>query len=577
MLTYFCAIINFKLKLKMKNFKLVFAAVAAIVLIGFSSCKKDDPEPAAPTMTGITMTGTDKAFSAEVVFSQGVYAKNDKTGDLTNASFSVTVEGGTSTLGSYTVAHTAGATKATIAITLSDIPTGGEAVVIKPASATSIYNENGKAMEATQQQQAAFEGNVIRVVDNGDGTGTTTWTANNVYVLEGIVFVNDGQTLTIEAGTVVKGREGQGENASALIVARGGKLMAEGTADAPIIFTAEADDLNGSVADLDDGLWGGLIILGKAGLNTVPNEQQIEGIPETEARGVYGGSDDNDNSGTITYISIRHGGTDIGEGNEINGLTLGGVGAGTTINHVEVIANKDDGVEFFGGMPNLSHIMVAFCGDDSYDYDQGYRGKGQFWAAIQGFDRGDRLGEHDGGTDPETGEPYAIPEIYNVTYLGRGDGAGKRVITFRDNAGGHYANSIFYGQEKGIDVELLVNQCSYTQFENGNLTLKNNIFYNVGTPNLNVSAADDVDSTTAANANTALEAYYTTAMNTVTDPGFTITASMFNIIPTNPVGGDMAPLPGDAFFQNVDYKGAFEPGSNWAEGWTLASKYMTNK
>ncbi len=561
----------------MKKFNLVFAAMAAIILFGISACNNDDdPEPAAPTMTGVTMSGENTEFTAEVNFSHGVYAKNDKTGDLSKESFNVTVEGGTSTMDAYTVTHTAGGTKATIGITLSDVPSGGENVVVKPASATAIYNEAGKAMSADQSQTAAFEGNVIRIADNGEGTGTTTWTANNTYILDGLVFVNDGQTLTIEAGTIIKGRAGQGENASALIVARGGKIMAEGTAELPIIFTAEADDLNGSVADLDDGLWGGVIILGKAILNTVPGEQQIEGIPQTESRGVYGGTDDNDNSGVIKYISIRHGGTDIGEGNEINGLTLGGVGSGTEISYVEVIANKDDGVEFFGGNPNLSHIIVAFCGDDSYDYDQGYRGKGQFWAAIQGFDRGDRLGEHDGGTDPETGEPYAIPEIYNVTYLGRGDGAGKRVITFRDNAGGHYANSIFYGQEKAIDIELLANECSYTRFENDQLTIKNNIFFNVGDPHLKVSAADDVDPAVADAANTTLANYYTTTGNAVVDPGFTITSDMFNIIPTNPVGDNMAPLPGDAFFMAVDYKGAFKPGENWAAGWTLASKYMTN-
>ena len=555
----------------------LFAALAAIILLGFSACddKNNDPTPASPTMTGISIIGADKDFVANLTFSEGVYSNSDKTGDLTKTSFEVTVTGGTATLVDYTLSHISGETVASFNLNLSDYPSGDESVKIIPASATSIYNATGQAMSADQSQEGSFTGNIITITDNGEGAGTTTWTANNTYLLQGLVFVNDGQVLTIEAGTVIKGKPGQGEEASALIVARGGKIMAEGTAAAPIIFTAEADDLNGSVADLDDGLWGGLIVLGKATLNTVPNEQQIEGIPQTEPRGVYGGSDDNDNSGIIKYVSVRHGGTDIGEGNEINGLTLGGVGSQTVIDYVEVIANKDDGVEFFGGKPNLSHIVVAFCGDDSYDYDQGYRGNGQFWAAIQGFDRGDRLGEHDGGTDPETGEPYAIPMIYNVTYLGRGDGAGKKVITFRDNAGGHYANSIFYNQEKGIDIELLVDQCSYTQFSNENLTIKNNIFYTISAdPIFKISAGDGVDPNVEEEANSIIAAYFASASNEVYDPGFNVTSEKFNIVPTNDVSANMASVPGDAFFQTVNYKGAFEPGNNWTHGWTLVSKYI---
>jgi hypothetical protein len=563
--------------MKMKKINLL-AAMAAIILLGVSACNdKDDPEPAAPTMTGISMSGDEKAYVAAIAFSEDVYSNNDKTGNLSKESFNVTVDGGSATMVDYTVTHTAGESTANINIEMSDYISGAETLTVEPASATSIYNSAAKAMSTDQRQESAFSGNTLIITDNGDGIGTTTWTANNTYVLAGLVFVNSGQTLTIEAGTVVKGRAGQGENASALIVARGGKIVADGTSELPIIFTAEADDLAGSVADLDDGLWGGVIILGNAKLNTVPNEQQIEGIPQTESRGVYGGTNDEDDSGILRYVSIRHGGTDIGEGNEINGLTLGGVGSKTVIEYIEVISNKDDGVEFFGGTPQLNNIIVAFCGDDSYDYDQGYRGNGQFWAAIQGFDRGDRLGEHDGGTDPETGIPYATPTIYNVTYLGRGDGAGKRVITFRDNAGGHYANSIFYSQEKGIDIELLTGECSYTRFGAEDLTLKNNIFYQINAdPIFVVSAADDVDPLVAEEANSIVAAYFTTATNEVYDPGFTVTSSVFNIIPTNDVSANMGTVPVDSFFQSVNYKGAFEPGNNWAEGWTLVSKYMSN-
>jgi len=416
----------------------------------------------------------------------------------------------------------------------------------------------------------ATEGKEIILSDNGSGIGTRTLYSDTTYLISGLVFVNEGQELTIEAGTVLKGKPGTGENASALIVARGGKINAVGTADAPIIFTCEADDLNGSINYNDRGLWGGIIILGKAKLNSTPGETAIEGIPTSEPRGIYGGTNDNDNSGTLKYISIRHGGTDIGEGNEINGLTLGGVGSGTTIEYIEIVANKDDGVEFFGGTPQLKNILVAYCGDDSFDYDEGFRGKGQFWCAIQDDSEGDRCGEHDGGTDPETASPYATPQIYNATYIGRGISEGKRVITFRDNAGGHYANSIFANQGKGIDIELLAGEGSFDRFQAGELTLKNNIFYNIAdgtaenifTISFGEGASANPDST---NASSDFANYFETAQNEVFDTGITAT----NPVPQNSTGNNaLAEYPADGFFETVNFKGAFGTG-NWAEGWTL--------
>ncbi len=432
---------------------------------------------------------------------------------------------------------------------------------------------------------------VVTVTDYGKGTGTITWTSDKVWVLDGFVFVNSGQTLTIEAGTVVKGKPGIEEDASALIVARGGMISAVGTASDPIIFTAEADQLNGNIGKDQRGLWGGVIILGEASLNSNPGETAIEGIPTSEARGLYGGSDDNDNSGTLKYVSIRHGGTDIGEGNEINGLTLGGVGSGTTIEYIEVIANKDDGVEFFGGKPQLKHVLVAYCGDDSYDYDEGFRGKGQFWVAIQdeAGGAGDRLGEHDGGTDPETAMPYAIPVIYNATYIGRGSSAGKRIITFRDNAGGKYYNSIFANQAKGIDVETLIGeQNSFKQIEEGNLEIKNCIFSDVadGTAenifklsyvgdSLDNSGAKVVDNDGTQLPTVALlkkveENTPTWVAKFNTDNNSSVSGLVSAINPIPDSGANNGIVPADSWFTNVTYQGAFEPGgTNWASGWTL--------
>jgi hypothetical protein len=311
---------------------------------------------------------------------------------------------------------------------------------------------------------------------------TVNWTKNNTYILDGFVFVNDGQTLNIQAGTVIQGKPGEGSDASALIVARGARIEAMGTKNEPIIFTFQGDA--GNTAPSVRGQWGGLIILGKASLNSSPGSTAIEGIPTTETRGLYGGNEDTDDSGILKYVSIRHGGTNIGADNEINGLTLGGVGSGTTIDFVEIIGNKDDGIEWFGGTAIGSHLISAYCADDGLDYDEGYRGLNQFVIVHQDPSDGnaDRGGEHDGGTDPETGTPYATPIFFNVTSVGNAE---SKAITFRDNAGGEYHNSIFVNYAKGVDIEFLKGQSQHTfvQFEDGNLKLENNVFFNIAAGN----------------------------------------------------------------------------------------------
>lgn len=221
-------------------------------------------------------------------------------------------------------------------------------------------------------------------------TENTTWKSGNVYILGGRITVMNGVTLTIEPGVIIKGEAGTGANATALLVARGAKIMAEGTAAKPIIFTSVADEImpeditagNFGSPNLDpdiNGLWGGLIVLGKAPISASNesgdvSEVQIEGIPTSDLNGLYGGNVPNDNSGVIKYVSIRHGGANIGSGNEINGLTLGGVGSGTVIENVEVVANQDDGIEWFGGSVNVKNAVVWNAGDDAIDTDQSWSG-----------------------------------------------------------------------------------------------------------------------------------------------------------------------------------------------------------
>jgi hypothetical protein len=216
-------------------------------------------------------------------------------------------------------------------------------------------------------------------------TQDVTWTRNNVYELSGRITVENGAILTIEPGTIIKGQSGSGSNSSALLVARGGKINAVGTANLPIIFTSIADSItpedvaNGDftskgLTDDAQGLWGGVIILGRAPISASASEIQVEGIPTTDMNGLYGGSFPNDNSGHLEYISIRYGGTNIGSGNEINGLTLGGVGSGTTIQNIEIVNNQDDGIEFFGGNVSVTNLIIVNPADDGVDIDQAWSG-----------------------------------------------------------------------------------------------------------------------------------------------------------------------------------------------------------
>lgn len=339
----------------------------------------------------------------------------------------------------------------------------------------------------------------ITITDNGEGTGTTTWTCDNNYILDGYVFVNNGQALTIEAGTIVKGAAGAGVDAAAMIVSTGGQIFAEGTEDCPIIFTFEGDALDGSTSYNTRGQWGGLIVLGDATTN-FGGPAQVEGIPTDNNQATYGGNNDEDNSGVLTYVSIRHGGTQLGAANEINGLTLAGVGSGTTIHHVEVVSNLDDGIEFFGGAVTVDQALVAFCGDDSFDWDQGFHGGGLQWLAVQDQPNGegDRGGELDGDDSDDSNVsademPFATPTIEGWTVVGVG---GQQGLLFRNGSGGHVSNGLLCNASEGIEIEDKTDEVedAYQRFLAGDLTL-NNIVVTGGVAALDYDgdAADGAD------------------------------------------------------------------------------------
>lgn len=310
-----------------------------------------------------------------------------------------------------------------------------------------------------------------------------TWTADKVYELSGRVIVKDGVTLTIEPGTIIKGQEGQGVSASALMVARGGKINAVGTADKPIIFTSILDNIEpGQTAgtnytENEKGKWGGLVILGKAPISfSGALEAQIEGVPAEESLGLYGGNVVDDNSGKLQFVSIRHGGTEISGGSEINGLTLGGVGSGTTISDIEIFANKDDGLELFGGSVKISNVLVSHQGDDGVDIDQAYAGTVDGFMVIHAGDTDKGL-EIDGpeGTANATGKFT----LKNGTIIGSGNVGNP--ADFKSKAQGTIDNVVFQGYASGqkimiassYDASCALTSNAYKNLKDGNLVFTN--------------------------------------------------------------------------------------------------------
>ncbi len=304
---------------------------------------------------------------------------------------------------------------------------------------------------------------------HGRITSNKTLSKDTIWELHNRVSVSEGATLTIEPGTLIKAAPGTGSSASTLIIAKGSKIMALGTKEEPIIFTSMSEVSVGT-----RGMWGGVIILGKATGSFTGNvtEFQIDGIPASDQIGLYGGNNDDDNSGIFKYVSIRHGGAEIGEGNEINGLTLGAVGRGTVIDNIEVVDNVDDGIEFFGGTVNATNLLVWGQGDDGIDIDQGYAGTISN-ATVVLTEVSDHALEIDGPEGSNTGS-FTLDSI---TVVGATEncnalGVDGEVADFRKGATGICSNVLVQGFALGKDVEL-DNIADATSYTNGDLRFIN--------------------------------------------------------------------------------------------------------
>ena len=409
----------------MKNFSYILTLLTAFTLV-FTSCTEEEPDNGV-TISGIPATATIDA--------------GGKLGPVTGSaegldglvSLSITKDGAalstlplTGTTATFPFEYTAVAADA------------GKNLVFE----FTVTDADGDVAKATHVLTVGAEPTTIRVTSNI--TANTTWVTGKTYILGARIFVVAPAKLTIQKGVIVKGEAGTGANATALVIARGAQIDAQGTATEPIIFTSVADEIApGQIAGTNleptvEGLWGGLIVLGRAKCSFAGDvtELAIEGIPATDTNGLYGGTNDADNSGIIKYISIRHGGSLIGASNEINGLTLGGVGSGTVIENVEVVANQDDGIEWFGGTVSVKNALIWNSGDDAVDTDQSWAGTLDNFIVISGVNTDHAL-EIDG---PE-GTYNAAHTVKNGSIKGH---PSTEFGDFRSKARGTFENLYFF-------------------------------------------------------------------------------------------------------------------------------------
>lgn len=419
--------------------------------------------------------------------------------------------------------------------------------------------------EASNPVTVVIEEVITEVAVSGQITGSRTFHSDTTYILRGIVSVEDGGVLTIQPGTLILGDANT--TPTALLVKIGGKIMAEGTANAPIVFTS-----SNPVGTRSRGDWGGIVINGDSNCNfprSAGDRCVSEGVSSEYGNAAGTEPDIADNSGILKYVRIEYAGYEVSLGNEVNALTLNGVGNGTVIDYVQAHMGDDDGIELFGGTVNISHALVTGAQDDSFDYSTGWQGYGQFWLALQDPDdvgQSDTGFEVDGNEDEHTATPITNPTLFNVALIGNGTSIGMR---YRRGTAGTVANSIVTGFTDGLRVDdpTTVGLCSDDTFNLMNVLFFNNDDF------LHNDAADSEENTCLAawteiwsdpaglNVGLASAADWTTG----TMPDLVPAADLMS-----QAGLSAADLPGGDWFAAADYIGAIEPGTEtpWIAGWT---------
>ncbi|MDX1633743.1 MAG: hypothetical protein R3280_03845 [Marinobacter sp.] len=403
----------------------------------------------------------------------------------------------------------------------------------------------------------AFENRSVRI--SSDITTDTTWEAGREYILEETVYVENA-SLTIEPGVTIAG-----ENGSALVVTPSARLFARGRPDRPVVFTSAQPEKQRSRGD-----WGGVVLLGNAPVNQI--NAGIEGLPEGEVRGFFGGSDASHSCGVVEYTRIEFAGFEVYQGNELNGLTLGGCGSNTIIRNVQVHRPLDDGIEMFGGNVDLKNIVVSGPGDDGIDWDWGWTGRVQFAVVQQHPDAGDNAFEGDNNGSDHQAMPRSQPHFYNVTLVGSGYAQKRhRGIVVREGSGGHFHNMLIdsYGIE-AVDTRDEVLALT----TRGTLTFGNNHLANLGqlgqVEQENAENDDDFGfseqdwlAQAASNNRFTIETALFPAARDLVSPNFMprLQARQMNGI---------RPPQSEFFDESATFVGAVSPASadSWLDGWT---------
>lgn len=408
--------------------------------------------------------------------------------------------------------------------------------------------------------------NVVNVT--GNITTNTTWTSNQIYDLSsGFHYVTNNATLTIEPGTLIKSVGGS------IVITRGSKIMADGTATRPIVMTS--GNPAGQRNPMD---WGGLLILGNAPINDPAGQRLAEGGIDPTL-GLYGGNNPTDNSGIVRYVRIEFAGIPYQPNNETNGLTMGGVGSGTIIENVQVSFGGDDAFEWFGGTVNGKKLVAFRNVDDDFDADYGFSGNVQFGLVVRDPQIADISGsngfEVDNDATGTTNSPFTDANFSNFTVIGPQQTL-NATVNSNYRRGAHVRrsnkidifNSVFSGYPTGLLVDG-VNTCNYML--NGELKFKNNILAGMGTPFAVAAAPANFTATTVQSI------FLMSGGTTLTNPAdlqytspYNFTSPDFNPQAGSPVlnGADFSDAElQNGFFQSTSYRGAFGSNGDWTKCW----------
>lgn len=430
------------------------------------------------------------------------------------------------------------------------------------------------------------------VILTGKITANKTLKANYIYKLRGLVYVTNGATLTIEPGTKIVG---EADKNGGLIITKGSKIMAEGTASSPIIFTSEKPAPK-------RGDWAGIVILGNAPTNSSYNGQagvgEIEGgVNNAEGLGLYGGTNAADSSGILKYVRIEYAGYAFLPDKEINGLTLGGVGNGTTVDYVEVAYANDDSFEWFGGTVNCSHLIAYKGLDDDFDTDNGFAGKVQFGIGVRDAAIADVSGsnafESDNDANGSALTPQTSAVFSNMTIIGpivstststNASGINtlfQNALQIRRNSALSVFNSVFIGYPVGLFIDASKGTPTDNNIASGKLVFQNNILAGVTNNFKYAVSASSPTGWATSNVQSWFETsgFGNSVLPYSADVKMNIGATAWPPVGTNPnfSPNTGSPLLSGASFTNslltgftqVAYKGAVKDNTDfWYAGWT---------